>query len=110
MKNAREYLLELGSRLAKEFEVDEEMDDQALIDMCFEEARDGDTVRSMEFDQGSSVCITKFDGHFWGFDDAEMYGPFESFEEAESDGPSFWGYDEIVEDWTHGDYRDSEEN
>ena len=57
----------------------------------------GETIRSMQFAAGSSVSVEKLGELFTAADDAGIYGPFETYDEA-AGHVSFWGYDEIVYD------------
>ncbi len=66
---------------------------------------EGEVVRSAWWNGGSAAAIRRYQGVFTGSDDAETYGPFDSFEEAVRDGPNFSDtYDRIMDDWIHPDF------
>ena len=105
-KRRYQDLIRLGRKIMKEADIEEALNDEELIDLCFEEARDGETVYSMSWSGGSWAYVSLYEGFFWGFDEAERYGPFDSFEDAICIGPDFSDdFDEIDSSWTHEDHR-----
>ena len=111
MDNNEKIALKIGKELATKYEMEEEepMDEQDLIALCLEEAiSEGQSVRDMSWRAGSGAGITKWRDYFWRWDDAGVYGPFTSFDEAELDGEFYSGHDEIWTDWVHEDYRTDE--
>ena len=81
---------------------------EELIGFLWEHALDdGESVRSMSWMCGSYAGIIRYRGCFFGYDDASHYGPFETYKEACASGSQFWGYDEVLQDWTHPDHEEA---
>lgn len=100
---ARAYFERNPSAAAAEWR---EFDDSELADAFIEIAFDvGEKVREMSFQQGSRVSLVYFVDHFFGSDDAALYGPFRTIEEAVAQGQQSWGGDETSHDWINPNFR-----
>ena len=108
MDNSYQFWLKLAEKIAgKEYLSENELDEQELTDLCLESVQvSGKVIRTMSWRAGSGAYISFYEGFYWGFDDAEFYGPFDSFEGAICIGPDFSDdFDEIDSSWTHEDHR-----
>lgn len=105
--------VDAGRRLAEQAGEDtEDWTPDDFAEYFIQCARDeGETIREASWECGSFAGITRFQGVFIGYDDAEIYGPFATYEEALRHGPVFTDmYDDFISDYTHPDYEEPDED
>jgi hypothetical protein len=102
--NLRQRLLELGKQLAKDNGEDTQQWGAEDIENYVFEMADWRSVLRVSWNAGSFAGIQEWCGLYLAFDDAESYGPYDSFEEARSKLQLDLGYDQIVERWVSPEY------
>lgn len=102
--NLQQKLLELGNHLANEKGDDTEGWDTDDFANYLLETADWREVLRASWAGGSFAGIQEWRGLYYAFDDAETYGPYDSFEEARSKLQLSEAYDAITERWVSPDY------
>jgi hypothetical protein len=102
--NLQEKLLELGNELAHEKGEDTDGWDADDFISFLLEAADWRSVLRASWSGGSFAGIQEWRGLYYAFDDAETYGPYDSFREARSKLQLSAGYDKVVERWVSSEY------
>lgn len=102
--NLRQKLLELASQLADENGDDTEGWDSDQFRAYLLDAADWRSVLRISWRAGSFAGIEEWRGLYYAFDDADIYGPYGSFQEARSKLQLDAACDKVAQRWVLPEY------